>query len=97
MSKQGFAYSTVRSYVEGISFFCKLNNFEDAANKFVILKMLEGFKRSSQSKEIRLPITRLLLANILKIIPTVRHSVYEAKLFCYFVQRLRRLFMVFFG
>jgi len=31
MSKQGFAYSTVRSYVAGISFFCKLNNFEDVA------------------------------------------------------------------
>jgi hypothetical protein len=81
MSKQGFAYSTVRSYVAGISFFCKLNNVEDVA-KIVILKMLECFKRSSPSKEIRLPITRLLLANILKIILAFCHSVYEAKLFC---------------
>jgi hypothetical protein len=50
--------------------------------KIVILKMLECFKRSSPSKEIRLPITSLLLANIIKIILAFCHSVYEAKLFC---------------
>ena len=57
MSKEGFAYSTVRSYVAEISIFCKLNNFEDATHKFAIVKMLECFKRSSPSKEISLTIT----------------------------------------
>ena len=57
MSKEGFAYSTVRSYVAKISIFCKLNNFEDVTHKFVTVKMLECIKRSSPSKEISLTIT----------------------------------------
>jgi hypothetical protein len=54
MSKRGYAYTTVRSYVAGISFFNKLNNFEDVTQKFVIVKILEGFKTSRPSKDAKL-------------------------------------------
>ena len=82
MSKRGYAYTTVRSYVAGISFFNKLNNFEDVTQKFVIVKILEGFKRSRPSKDARLPISRDLLAKIIKVTPVVCiTSIYESKLF----------------
>ena len=72
----------MRSYVAGISSFNKLNNFEDVTQKFVIVKILEGFKRSRPSKDARLPISRDLLAKIIKVTPVVCiESVYESKLF----------------
>ena len=50
--------------------------------KFVIVKILEGFKRSRPSKDARLPISRDLLAKIIKVTPVVCiKSVYESKLF----------------
>ena len=82
MSKRGYAYTTVRSYVAGISFFNKLNNFEDVTQKFVIVKILEGFKRSRPSKDARLPISRDLLAKFIKVTPVVCiTSIYKSKLF----------------
>ena len=45
MSKEGFAYSTVRSYVAEISIFCKLNNFEDVTHTFAIVKMLSSVSK----------------------------------------------------
>ena len=84
MSKRGYAYTTVRSYVAGMNFFNKLKNFEDVTQKFVIVKILEGFKRSRPSKDARLPmaISRDLLAKIIKVTPVVCiKSVYESKLF----------------
>ena len=53
----GYSYATVRSYVAGISFSNKLNKFEDVTHKCVIVKMLEGFKMSMPSKDIRMPIS----------------------------------------
>ena len=84
MSKRGYAYTTVRSYVAGINFFNKLKIFEDVTQKFVIVKILEGFKRSRPSKDARLPmaISRDLLAKIIKVTPVVCiTSIYESKLF----------------
>jgi len=71
----GYAYATVRSSVAGISFFNKLNKFEDVTQKFVIVKMLEGFKRSTPRKDVRLPISRDLLANIIKVTAAVCKSI----------------------
>ena len=38
--------SSINCYLSGISFFSRVNDFEDPTQKFVIKKMLEGFKRS---------------------------------------------------
>jgi len=76
------SHSTVSCYISGLSFYNKVNDFEDNTQKFVIRKMIEGIKRSkSKRSDTRLPITRDLLAKILNSLPLVCSSHYEAKLF----------------
>jgi hypothetical protein len=76
------SHSTVSCYISGMSFYHKVNDFEDTTQKFVIRKMIEGIKRSkSKRSDTRLPISRDLLANILNYLPLVCSSHYEAKLF----------------
>lgn len=79
--KNGFSFSTVNCYLGGLSFFSKLNNFEDNTQKFVVRKMVDGIKRTRSNKDARLPITRELLSKLLTILPSVCRSQFEAKLF----------------
>lgn len=76
------SYSTVNCYISGISFFSKLNDFEDLTQKFIVKKMLQGLKRSRHHKrDIRMPITKDMLIKIVQILPSVCSSRYEAALF----------------
>jgi len=79
--KSGFSYSTVNCYLSGISFFHKLNGWEDYTHCFVIRKMADGAKRSNSKADTRLPITRQLLEKIIRILPSLCNSHYELKLF----------------
>lgn len=80
--KLGLAYSTVNCYISGLSFFSKINNFEDSTQRFVVRKMIEGVKRSrSPQKDPRLPISRVMLRNILSILSSLCSNNYESKLF----------------
>ena len=82
MFKSNASPSTITSYMSGISFFHKINDLEDNTQKFVIRKLLEGFKRSKcVLKDTRMPITRPLLVKILLTLPTICKSSYEASLF----------------
>jgi hypothetical protein len=77
------SHSSIKCYLSGISFFIRVNDFENPTQKFVIKKkMLEGNKRSKpKTRDTRLPITKERLVLILRILPFVCVSQYERKLF----------------
>lgn len=80
--EQKMAHSTIVSYLSGIGFFCKLNNFEDVTQNFIVKKALEGVRRSRpRAKDSRLPITFDILSSVLEVLPIVCKSSYEAILF----------------
>lgn len=82
MFQSGTAYSTIRSYISGLSFFLKLNDYDDLTKKFVIGKLLDGAKRiRGKSNDSRLPITKPLLNNIIRVLPYICSSKFEVKLF----------------
>jgi hypothetical protein len=77
-----FSHSTVKCYLAGISFFCKLNNFEDNTQKFVVKKMLEGINRlTPNTRDFRLPVTREILLKLIRVLPVVCNSTFEATLY----------------
>lgn len=77
-----FSYSTIRCYISGISFVLKINDFEDVTQRFVISKLLDGAKRLQGKKlDTRLPITRPLLIDIVRVLPQACNSTFEVKLF----------------
>lgn len=81
LSVQGYAPSTAKSYIFGISFQCKLLNVNDVSQNFVVKKMLLGMERLDKRVDSRLPITPDLLEKIVKILPAVSSSQYETILF----------------
>ena len=59
MYRRGLSFSTVNCYISGLSFYNKINNFEDCTQMFIVRKMIERIKRSKlHEKDHRLPITR---------------------------------------
>ena len=82
MYTSGLTHSTVNCYIAGLSFYSKLNNFEDNTGVFVVGKMVDGVKRASLGKpDSRLAITRELLGRILLVLSSVCKSRYESHLF----------------
>lgn len=80
--QEHFSHSSIKCYLAGISFYSKVNEFEDNTQKFTVKKMLEGINRSRvKGKDPRLPITKELLQLILKFLPFVCFSCYEVKMF----------------
>ena len=79
--KSGLSYSTVNCYLSGLSFYHKLNDWEDNTQRFVVRKLTEGLKRSSHKVDTRSPITRDILQKILHLLPTICVSNFEARLF----------------
>ena len=82
MYRKCLSFSTVNCYISGLSFYNKINNFEDYTQMFIVRKMIEGIKRSKlHEKDHRLPIIRELLNRILSILSIICTSHYEADLF----------------
>jgi hypothetical protein len=82
MYRRGLSFSTVNCYISDLSFYNKINNFEDYTQMFIVSKMIEGIKCSKlHEKDHRLPIIRELLNRILSILSIICTSHYEADLF----------------
>lgn len=75
------SHSTVSTYISAINFKCKMSQFVDFANNFLVRKMLEGMRRTNKKKDTRLPISRELLHKIINALPLVCTSNFEAALF----------------
>lgn len=89
--EQGYAPSTIRTYLSGISFLHKLHNWNDPTDLFVIRKLLEGCRRIRLRSDVRAPITEAILKSICLSLPFVCTSLYETKLF------KAAYFLAFFG
>lgn len=58
MSIQKLWYNTVRLYICGISYQCKMLGYTDSTKHFLLNKVLEGLRRDNTEEMLRLPITR---------------------------------------
>ncbi len=84
LSMKGKAYKTANCYLSAINFRCKFlepQNFIDFSKNFIVIKMLEGLKRSKNTTDQRLPITSELLFKISNVLSSVCSSSYETLLF----------------
>lgn len=82
MSKRGYAYRTVRTYITAIGYFHKIENVPDPTINVVVHKMLLGYRRDvGVNRDLRQPITLDILERILPALTHVCHSIYEAVLF----------------
>lgn len=79
LSCKGTSYATARSYLAGISFNLKINSYLDPCSFFIVKKLLSGFRRMSQSRDSRCPITLPTLINILNALPHVCANTFEEK------------------
>ena len=77
----GYSPATVSSYLSGISFYHKIQNFQDPTAVFVVRKLLEGFKRSRPSFDVRAQITENVLKRICDVLCDICYSNYEFHLF----------------
>lgn len=79
---EGLAHSSIKTYICGISFFCKINCFDDPCDKFITKKLLEGIRRSkTKTKDARLPVTEDLLHLLLNVLKSICNNSFETKLF----------------
>lgn len=81
LSLKGLRESTVKLYLAGIGYSCKLKGFQDTTQSFVVRKMVEGLRRLVRSADTRVPVTSSILQRIISVLPTVCKSSYEAGLF----------------
>jgi len=81
MSLGGLSSRTAELYLSAISFQCKTSNLQDTTKHFIVTKLIEGFRRTSKAKRLRLPITYSLLESILTKLPAVCRDEYESCLF----------------
>lgn len=81
LSKNNYASSTCRSYISGLSFKLKAENFEDITQSFLIKKILTGFDRLYSRPDIRQPITAEMMTKMPNALLRVCFSNYESYLF----------------
>lgn len=81
LSVSNHAPSTARTYIAGLSYKCKVLGAFDPTQGFIISKLLQGMSRLDKRHDSRLPITLSLLHDIIRILPVVCSSQFEAALF----------------
>lgn len=81
LSYKQYSPNTVKSYISGISYFCKLYNLSDPTQSFLLRKTLVGLGRKNVQVDERKPVTLTILSSILKLLPTICKSHYETMLF----------------
>lgn len=82
LSLSGLAVNTAKSYLAAISSLHKIKNLTSSCSHFIILKMLEGFRRNTPLQtRARAPITFPLLVQISGVLSGVCNSSYEVSLF----------------
>ena len=59
----------------------KMNNRTDSTDSFIVSKLLKGMSKTYKRADIRRPITVEILADIIRILPQICNSTYEAKRF----------------
>ena len=70
--ENGYSASTIRTYLSGIGYYHKLNNWYDPKELFIVKKLLEGCKRLRNKKDIREPITYTKLQKLYQAEGTIQ-------------------------
>lgn len=81
LSKKGYSYKTAKSYLSGINYKMKINNWNDYSGSFILGKMLNGMQRLGKHVDSRKPITIDVLKQILPVLRNVCDSYYETIMF----------------
>lgn len=81
LSLQGKSFSTVRTYLAGLSSKHKLNGFSDPTGSFLVKKVMKGLSRDKKTKDSRFPITFQKLQELVNTLPLVCSDTYESTLF----------------
>ena len=81
LSLKKCSYATAKSYLSSISFQCKIHNWVDETKNFLVVKVLEGMRRTGRSADARLPITLQLLSEVVRVLSSICSNSYETKLF----------------
>lgn len=80
LSLQGYAASTIVTYISGISCRLQTEGLLDVTKHFVVSRLLVGCRRRHSRTDVRCPITMPILKKLLSALPAVRNS-YDAILF----------------
>ncbi|KAK2188217.1 hypothetical protein NP493_140g04020 [Ridgeia piscesae] len=73
----GLAPASIISYVSAISYFHKINGFQDPAKSFIISRLLIGAQNLRTVSDVRLPITLPILTKLVTAVPIVITSRYK--------------------
>ena len=80
LSFRKLAFSTIKSYLSAISYVHKLRGFQDPTKSFLIEKLSTALSRQ-QPSDIRLPITRPILHELLRSLSFANSSAFQRSLF----------------
>jgi len=81
LSIEGWAPSSINLHSSAISFVHKINGWVDPTDSFLVKKLKEGCRRQNRHVDSRLPISPEILFNLVRILPSICSSVFEAGLF----------------
>lgn len=81
LSLNGYSDATARAYISAIGYKCKIEGLMDNSNRFIVAKLLQGFKRLRNRVDGRLPLTEHMLAQLIRVLTSICHNKYEAILF----------------
>ena len=81
LSLQAKAPATIATYVSAVGYAHKIRGWADPTQDFLVSKLLEGCRRDRPSTDARIPVTLSMLTRIVRALPNVCTSVYEAQLF----------------
>jgi hypothetical protein len=82
LSITGKSAATIRSYISGLAFMHKSNNFEDPADCFLVRKLIEGCRRDNPgAPDSRRPLTLSMLKGAVIGLRSVCSTVYETCMF----------------
>ena len=81
LSLRSKASTTIATYVAAVGYMHKIQGWPDPTRDFLVTKLLEGCRRDRPSVDSRLPISIPMLSTIVRSLPVICTSLYEAKLF----------------
>ena len=81
LSLRSKAPTTIATYVAAVGHMHKMRGWPDPTRDFLVTKLLEGCRRDRPSTDSRLPISIPMLSEIVRSLPFICTSLYEAKMF----------------
>ena len=80
LSLKGLAAATITTYVSAVGYIHKILNLPSPTDSFLVQKVLASVNRISPSLDSRLPITLIILHQLIQAVPSVISSPYHIQL-----------------